>query len=275
MSDFAVQTDRLCRDFSPFRVVDRVSFSLRPGQILALIGPNGAGKTTLLKLLLGLISPTLGTAEVLGQCCFPPSPTTARRIAALLDTHEPPRGTRIVDLIKLKSGTGGGLDVGRAAELIRQRGLGLNKTWHTLSKGQGRWVLSVIALAGNPELLVMDEPADGLDPAARRQLYRLIREKVNLEKTSALVTSHILSDVERVFHLKKLAAAEDPELRKLVLTPIEKRPTPERCELLRNLLEDPDDAVRAEAEKLNNQLKTLREQPLPTRYVSSITTKSV
>lgn len=198
MSEFALQTKRLCRDFGSFHAVDSISLSLRQGQILALIGPNGAGKTTLLKLLLGLIAPTSGEADVLGEPCFPASPTTARRIAGLLDTHEPPRGVRVRDLLKLKSGVSGEFDVERATELFQQRGLSLDKTWHTLSKGQGRWVLSVIALASSPELLVMDEPADGLDPAARRQLYGLIREKVNRWETTALITSHILSDVERV-----------------------------------------------------------------------------
>ena len=197
-SEFAVQIKRLCRDFGAFHAVDRVSLSIRPGQILALIGPNGAGKTTLLKLLLGLIAPTSGDADVLGEPCFPASATMARRIASLLDTHEPPRGVRVRDLLKLKSGVSGEFDVPRAAELIQQRGLSLDKTWHTLSKGQGRWVLSTIALASSPELLVMDEPADGLDPAARRQLYGLIREEVNRWDTTALITSHILSDVERV-----------------------------------------------------------------------------
>lgn len=198
MSEFAVQTKRLCRNFGTFHAVDRVSLSLRSGQILALVGPNGAGKTTLLKLLLGLIAPSGGEADVLGEPCFPASPPTAPRIAGLLDTHEPPRGARVRDLLKLKSGVSGEFDVQRAVELIQQRGLSLDKTWHTLSKGQGRWVLSAIALASSPELLVMDEPVDGLDPAARRQLYGLIREEVNRWDTTALVTSHILSDVERV-----------------------------------------------------------------------------
>lgn len=198
MSEFIIKTEKLCRNFDSVCAVDRISMSLKQGQILAIIGPNGAGKTTLLKLLLGLIAPDEGHAEVLGQPCFPPRASATKRIATLLETYQPPYGARIRDLLSLKAGTGSGLDIQRATELVKQKGHKLNNTWHTLSKGQGRWVLSAIALASNPDLLIMDEPADGLDPSSRRQLYALIREEVNRWDTTALITSHILPDVERI-----------------------------------------------------------------------------
>jgi ABC-2 type transport system ATP-binding protein len=198
MDDVAIRTKSLARDFGTVWAVDRVSLSVAQGQILALVGPNGAGKTTLLRLLLGLIAPSGGEAVVLGRPCFPPAAATAGRIASVLDTCEPPRGARVRDLLDLKAGATDGFDRRRATELIEQRDLDVKKTWHALSKGQRRWVLGAIALASNAELVVMDEPADGLDPSARRQLYGLIREEVNRWDTTVVITSHILTDVERV-----------------------------------------------------------------------------
>ncbi|MBN1591127.1 MAG: ABC transporter ATP-binding protein [Pirellulales bacterium] len=194
----AIQTRSLSREFGTVRAVDRISFALAPGQVLALVGPNGAGKTTLLKLLLGLIAPTEGEATVLGEPCFPPAAATAARIASVLDTCEPPRAARIRDLLDLKAGATSGFDRQRATALMQQRQLDVKTTWHALSKGQQRWVLGAVALASNADLLVMDEPADGLDPSARRQLYGLIREEVNQWDTTVVITSHILTDVERM-----------------------------------------------------------------------------
>ena len=151
-----------------------------------------------MKLLTGLITPTRGEAVVLGEPCFPPSEATAGRIACVLDTVEPPGGARIRHLLRLRAGAVDQFDWPRARALLEQKQLPLGKTWRTLSKGQKRWVLAVLALAGGAELLILDEPADGLDPSARRRLYGLIREEVNQRGTTVILASHILADVERV-----------------------------------------------------------------------------
>ena len=198
MNDIAVSTKGISRDFGHLRAVDDCSLSVQRGRILALAGPNGAGKTTLLKLLTGLIAPTRGEAVVLGEPCFPPSEANAGRIACVLDTVEPPGGARIRHLLRLRAGAVEQFDWPRARALLEQKQLPLGKTWRTLSKGQKRWVLAVLALAGGAELLILDEPADGLDPSARRQLYGLIRDEVNQRGTTVVLASHILADVERV-----------------------------------------------------------------------------
>ena len=198
MNDIVVRTRGISRDFGRARAVNDVSLSVERGQILALVGPNGAGKTTLLKLLTGLIAPTQGEATVLGEPCFPPAEPTAGRIACILDTVEPPRHARIRHLLRLRAGAVERFDRQRATALLEQRQLPLGKPWRTLSKGQKRWVLAVLALAGGAELLILDEPADGLDPSARQELYGSIREEVNQRNATVILASHILADVEQV-----------------------------------------------------------------------------
>ncbi len=198
MSSTAISTRGITRDFGCLRAVNEVSLSVQRGQILALAGPNGAGKTTLLKLLLGLIAPTQGDAEVLGNPCFPPTEAHAGRIACVLDGVEPPRGTQIRHLLKLRAGSVKQFDWSRATALLERRNLTIGKPWRTLSKGQKRWVQAVLALVGGAELLMLDEPADGLDPSARQQLHSLIREDVNERGTTVVLASHILADVERI-----------------------------------------------------------------------------
>ncbi len=198
MSSIAVETKGLTRVFGRTRAVDGLSLSVERGQILAMVGPNGAGKTTLLRLLLGLIAPTQGNAWVLGRACFPPSEANAGKIACVLDGAEPPGGTRLRQLLDLRSGAVEAWDEERAVELLRQRNLALSSPWRTLSKGQKRWTLAVLALLGGAELLILDEPADGLDPSARQELYGLVRDEVNRHGATVILASHILSDVERV-----------------------------------------------------------------------------
>lgn len=198
MTPDAVRIESLCRDFGRLRALDGVSLKIPQGEIVALVGPNGAGKTTLLKLLAGLLQPTSGEARLWDIPTFPPARAALGRLACLLDGCEPPRPVRIRDLVSLKAGAVSEFDRSLANSLFEKRGLGPKRRWHTLSKGQKRWVLAVLAIASHADLLLLDEPADGLDPAARRDLYGLLRGVVDERQTTVLLASHILADVERV-----------------------------------------------------------------------------
>jgi ABC-2 type transport system ATP-binding protein len=198
MTEHIVETENVVRDFGKRRAVDGISLTLAPGQILALIGPNGAGKTTLLKVLAGLISPTTGEARVMGQPSFPPCANVAAHVGCVLDGAEPPPRTRVRQVLDLRAAVDRAFNTPRAVQLCEGHDIGLNQRWHTLSKGQRRWVLAVSALAAGAALLLLDEPADGLDPAARQELYGMLRDEANERNTAAIVASHILADVERV-----------------------------------------------------------------------------
>lgn len=198
MSESIINVENLSRDFGGKWALKDVSFQLNAGQIMAIVGPNGAGKTTLLKLLRGLIRPSSGTARVLEAGCFPPSNKTASRIGCVLNSMEPPRCTRIRELLALNSAASNRFEAERAALLCREREINLQSYWHRLSKGQKQWVLAAMAISRRPDVLLLDEPADGLDPSARIQLYDLLRTSANDHGTAVVIASHILTDLERV-----------------------------------------------------------------------------
>lgn len=160
---------------------------------------------------MGLLAPTEGEARLFGESCYPPAAANAGRVSCILDGHEPPRGTRIRNLFSLKAAASKSFNRKRAVDLCQQQDLSDTRKWHTLSKGQKRWVLAISAIAGNAELLLLDEPADGLDPAARQQLYGLLRDEVNERGRTVILASHILADVERA--AENIAIIEKGELR--------------------------------------------------------------
>jgi ABC-2 type transport system ATP-binding protein len=193
-----VRTVGLRRDFGQTRALDGLSLELAQGSILLLLGPNGAGKTTLLRILMGLIEPTAGQAEVLGWPARAQPADVAGQVAYVGDRCEPPAWATLALLKDLQAGASPKFDRVLFHELCRQRELALNRPYGSLSKGQRRWALVSLALACRPQLILLDEPADGLDPAARRSLYDCLRDCVNQSDSSAIVTTHVIADVERI-----------------------------------------------------------------------------
>lgn len=193
----ALETNDLTRDFGQTRALDGVSLAVEPGSILALLGPNGAGKTSLLKIAAGLLQPTAGSCATLG---FPSRELPDHKkpeIVAVLDGHEPPASSTIAQLECLQAGASPDFDRTRFAKLIAEQSLSANTQFASLSKGQKRWLLASLALATNASLLLLDEPADGLDPAARLSLFDHLRDTATEQETTIVVATHILSDVER------------------------------------------------------------------------------
>ena len=197
MSHLVVETVDLHRNFGNTKALRGVSLTVPPHQVLALVGPNGAGKSTLLKLLLGHLVPTSGDARVWGHNTYPPAIQIAGRVASVCDGHQPPRGTTVQGILNLNQGAVARFDARLATELCCEREIGTNRFWHALSKGQRRWVLIAAAVASHADLYLLDEPADGLDPTARRRLYGLLRELADEQGATVIVASHILSDIER------------------------------------------------------------------------------
>lgn len=198
MTDIVVSADSLCRSFAHRNALTDVSLSLERGSICSLLGPNGAGKTTLLKLLMGLITPTSGRAGIHGDCHLPRSAATQQNTGCLIDGLEPPSHTQIHHLISLSRSLSPNFDTERCGQLLEIQELLPRQSWNTLSKGHRRWVLLVMLLCRRCELLLLDEPADGLDPETRRTLYELIRQEVNDRNITAVITTHIINDIERV-----------------------------------------------------------------------------
>jgi ABC-2 type transport system ATP-binding protein len=199
MGDPVVKIDGLVREFGKQQALSGVTLSVSDeAGIVALLGPNGAGKTTLMAILAGLLEPTFGTVELFGHRAFPPRSDVLRQVAVVLDGCTPPRWADLSVMLDLKAGADSGFDRDRAVSLLSRRGLHLERNWSSLSKGQRHFSLATLAVCSSAKLLLLDEPADGLDPEARRDLYAILREQANERGTTVLLASHILSDMERI-----------------------------------------------------------------------------
>ena len=196
-SDIVLETVELTRDFDGHTALQGLNLTVGKGDILALAGPNGAGKSTLLKLVAGHLKPASGTALLWGKPCWPPTPDAAR-VSLVLDGAVPGGRALVRDLFSLRACVCQSFDRSLAVSLCEQHHIGLSNRWTGLSKGQRRWVLLATALASGAELLLLDEPADGLDVASRREFYGLLRKQANDRGVTIVLASHIMADIERV-----------------------------------------------------------------------------
>ena len=177
--------------------LDDLSLTLHRGEIVALLGPNGAGKSTAVKLMMGLSSPTRGTVCIFGA--DPRQATTRLRTGVMLQVGKAPEMLRVREHVNIFRGYYPSpmpyADIVRAASLdgIEDRFFG------QLSGGQKQRVLFAIALAGDPDLIFLDEPTVGLDIEARRAMWSQIRSLADRGKT-VLLTTHYLEEADALAH---------------------------------------------------------------------------
>jgi ABC-2 type transport system ATP-binding protein len=176
------------------------SLALARGRVLGLIGPNGAGKTTAIELLLGMLRPDAGSVRVFGEPALGLPWPLRQRIGFLAErTHDPELpDLALPELLAWQSCYFAQWDSRWCDELVRRLGAVSDQRLHRLSEGQRRRAQMVLALAHRPALLVLDDPALGLDALARRDLLWTTIDAVRDQGTTVLFTSHVLQDVERV-----------------------------------------------------------------------------
>jgi ABC-2 type transport system ATP-binding protein len=177
--------------------VDNLSLTLQQGEIVALLGPNGAGKSTAVKLLMGLAAPSRGTVRIFGQ--DPRFAAHRLRTGVMLQVGKAPETLRVREHLDLFRGYYP--SPLSALELIRIAGLeGLeSRLFGQLSGGQKQRVLFALALAGDPDLVFLDEPTVGLDIEARRAMWTEIRSLAAQGKT-VLLTTHYLEEADALAH---------------------------------------------------------------------------
>lgn len=197
-SESVIAATGLSRDFGSKHALENVTLEIPPARIVALLGPNGAGKTTLLKLLSGGLEPTQGSSCLFGEASRRLSSRTLQRFSVMLDGEEPPAWVTLKLLLDLEAEAKPLFDRNACVQALQAHDLALNARYGTLSKGQKRWVQSMLCLCSGSELLLMDEPADGLDPAARRELYDRIRTYANDHSATLIVATHLIHDIERI-----------------------------------------------------------------------------
>ena len=190
----AIEIEGLTKRYGQTLAVDSLSFSVEPGRIVGFLGPNGAGKTTTLRALLGLISPTSGTATVDGRR-FAQLDDPVRTVGAVLDggmLHPGRSGRNHLRMLAL----GAGIGRDRVDELLRLVGLedAADRQAGGYSLGMRQRLGLAAALLGDPAVLVLDEPANGLDPQGIRWLRDFLRS-LAAEGRAVLVSSHALAEV--------------------------------------------------------------------------------
>jgi ABC-2 type transport system ATP-binding protein len=196
-----IELDGLTKSFGPIEAVRGISFTLNRGEVLGFLGPNGAGKSTTMKMLAGFLTPTSGTASICGHDVVTDG-LAARRCIGYLPEGAPAypdmtAGDFLAFIARIRGLTGAAAKqaVDRAVDRV-EIGAVLHQTIDTLSKGFKRRVGLAQALLHDPEVLIMDEPTDGLDPNQKHQVRRLIE---SMAATKAIIVStHILEEVEAV-----------------------------------------------------------------------------
>ncbi len=173
------------------------SWRVAPGEVVGVVGPNGAGKTTLLETLAGLRGSDAGTVRVFGTDPWD-DPVSVRSDLGFMTDDMPVFDLTIGRLLRLLSGYYGSWDAALVEELLRRFKLDPAHKARDLSKGQGTRLRLVTAMAFRPRVLVLDEPATGLDVAGRRSLLESVLDVVRDPGRSVIVSSHMLADVERI-----------------------------------------------------------------------------
>jgi ABC-2 type transport system ATP-binding protein len=191
----------LSKRYGPLKAVDDISFNVEPGEVLGFLGPNGAGKSTTMKLITGFLAPTSGTVRVCGHD-VQAEPLAAKSRMGYLPEGAPSYGEMSVraflEFIADVRGLSGDRRRSRLDDVIARLGLAsvLEQVIETLSKGYKRRVGLAQALVHDPQVLILDEPTDGLDPNQKHDVRELINA---MSKDKIIVIStHILEEVDAV-----------------------------------------------------------------------------
>jgi len=175
-----------------------VSLSLPEGTVYGLVGRNGAGKTTLLRMIPALLHPTTGSVRVFDLDPWEHQETVKRNLGYLSEDDVLPARARIRDLVDLCASLYPNWDAPMAASFLDHFELDPASRIGRLSKGQKRQVGLICAVSHRPRLLVLDEPAGGLDPAARREFLEVVIDLLADAGSTVILSSHLMSDLERI-----------------------------------------------------------------------------
>jgi len=186
------------RSFGGRAVLRELSFEVAPGEVYALLGRNGAGKTTALRILLGLLEPQTGECRLLGETSRALSESVRERVSWVSEDHALYGWMTIEILLAYEAATRPRFELARARAWCERLALDPKQRVDRLSRGQRAQLALLTALCARPEVLVLDDPALGLDAVVRRELLGTLAEWLADAQASVLYTTHALTDVERV-----------------------------------------------------------------------------
>ena len=191
-----VELKNVTKEFQQKKAVNDVSFSIKQGEMVAILGANGAGKTTTMRMMLGLMKPTRGTVSLFQK--DPKHKEVLERVGGMLQEVSVMDSLKVKELIQLiQSYYQHPLELSSLLELTGLHEEEWNKRTEKLSGGQKRRLNFALALAGNPDLLFLDEPTVGMDVTARENFWRKIKE-LNKQGKTILFTTHYLQEADEV-----------------------------------------------------------------------------
>lgn len=197
MEKFVLQTENLTKKYGTYTVLDNVCISLEKKHIYGFIGENGAGKSTFMKIVTGLTYPTSGTYSIMGKESSREREKMRRHIGSMIEEPALYPNYTILQNLELQRTLVGNPDKSASDKVLEMVDLSdaKNKKVHTLSMGMKQRLSIAMALIGNPQILILDEPINGLDPKNIVALRNLL-QKLNEEKNITIfISSHILSEL--------------------------------------------------------------------------------
>ena len=191
-----IETKKLTKYYGKARGIIDLDLRVEQGEFFGFIGPNGAGKSTTIRTLLGLISPTSGSAMLFGKDITTEKEAILQHIGYLPSEALFYQGMKVKDILKLSADLRKRDCTAEATLLCERLQLDISRKAEELSFGNRKKVAIVCALQHKPELLVLDEPTGGLDPLMQKEFFEILRER-NQEGASILLSSHVLSEIQR------------------------------------------------------------------------------
>jgi ABC-2 type transport system ATP-binding protein len=193
----AIRTAQLTKDYGGGNGLFDLDLEVAAGEVFGYLGPNGAGKTTTIRLLMDMIRPTGGGAEIFGLECHERSVDVKRLVGYVPGEMPQWGGLRGRDIVAYIGGLRGGIDQSRVASLAERLDLDLGRRYREYSSGNKRKLGLVLAFMHESRLLVLDEPTNGLDPLIQQEFYGIL-EEARERGATVFLSSHVLSEVERV-----------------------------------------------------------------------------
>jgi ABC-2 type transport system ATP-binding protein len=199
MTNYILETHNLSKQFGPVTAVDQINLQVRRGELYGFLGPNGAGKTTTIGMALGLVAPSEGRVEIFGQPVTPNRTQPLRRVGSLVGAPSLLPYLSGQDNLRLLARLSTEVDNGRIAEVIER--VGMSESAHRKVQGYSTGMKQRIGLAAallhRPDLIILDEPTNGLDPKGMREMRQLLRD-LAADGVTIFLSSHLLYEVEQI-----------------------------------------------------------------------------
>lgn len=198
MTQWAIETKALTKDFDGDRAVDRLDLTVPEGSVFGLMGPNGAGKSTVIRMLMGILRPTSGTGFILGKEITDPTGAVRQQVGYVADFQNMYPFFRVEEILQFCAKIYPFWDWKRCRALLKTFELPTGKWVRTLSKGMKTQLALIIALSVRPRMLILDEPTSGLDPVIKHHFMQLIMQEAAGGDTTVFFSTHNLHDLERL-----------------------------------------------------------------------------